>query len=141
MFRVKVHICCNETLHFRYRYRNIRLPCTAAPSIASDTYHHSYHKRCTGSRPHYPILLCTICTPICLAGCLDFEFPQNPDLLKIFVFIFFDKTYLQKPHCVTIENISSNKKQLQLRFVLKNKYLKSKVKRINLKLSLLYQLK
>ena len=28
----------------------------------------------------------------------------------IYVFIFFDKTYLQKPHCVTIENISSNKK-------------------------------
>ena len=28
----------------------------------------------------------------------------------ISVFIFFDKTYLQKPHCVTIENISSNKK-------------------------------
>ena len=25
------------------------------------------------------------------------------------VFIFFDKTYLQKPHCITIENISSSK--------------------------------
>ena len=24
-------------------------------------------------------------------------------------FYFFDKTYLQKPHCVMIENISSNK--------------------------------
>ena len=31
------------------------------------------------------------------------------DLLKISAFIFFDKTYLQKPHCVAIENISSNK--------------------------------
>ena len=39
-----------------------------------------------------------------------------------------------------IENISSNK-NLQLRFVLKNKDLKSKVRRINLKLILLYQLK
>ena len=59
----------------------------------------------------------------------------------ISAFIFFDKTYLQKPHCVTIENISSNKKKLQLRFVLKNKDLKGKVRRINLKLTLLYQLK
>ena len=33
----------------------------------------------------------------------------NADLLKISVFIFFDKTYLQKPHCVMIKNISSNK--------------------------------
>ena len=59
----------------------------------------------------------------------------------MFVFIFFDKTYLQKPLCVTVENISSNKKWLQLRFVFKNKDLKSKVRRINLKLILLYQLK
>ena len=33
---------------------------------------------------------------------------QNADLLMIS--IFFDKTYLQKPHWVTIENTSSNKK-------------------------------
>ena len=39
------------------------------------------------------------------------------------------------------ENVSSNKMQLQLRFVLKNKDLKSKVKTINLKLILLNQLK
>ena len=40
-----------------------------------------------------------------------------------------------------IENISSNKMQLQLRFVLKNKDLKSMVRRINLKLILFNQLK
>ena len=51
--------------------------------------------------------------------------------------IFVDKTYLQKPHCVTIENISSNKKKLQLRFVLKNKDLKGKVRIINLKLTVI----
>ena len=45
MFRVKVHIRHNETLFFRYWCHNIFLPCTAAPSIASDTYHNSYHKR------------------------------------------------------------------------------------------------
>ena len=39
------------------------------------------------------------------------------------------------------ENISSNKTQLQLRFVLKNKALKSKVRRINLKWILLNQWK
>ena len=33
----------------------------------------------------------------------------NADLLKISVFNFFDKTYLQKPHCTMIEDISSNK--------------------------------
>ena len=33
----------------------------------------------------------------------------NADLLKISVFVFFDKTYLQKPHCIMIENTSSNK--------------------------------
>ena len=34
----------------------------------------------------------------------------NADLLKISsVFIFFDKTYLQKSHCIMTENISSNK--------------------------------
>ena len=33
----------------------------------------------------------------------------NADLLKISIFIFFDKTYLQKPHYIMIENISSNK--------------------------------
>ena len=48
----------------------------------------------------------------------------NADLTKISVFIFFDKTYLQKPHCIMIEYISSNKAQLQLRFVFKNKDLK-----------------
>ena len=55
------------------------------------------------------------------------------NVLKISV--FFDKTYLQKPYCVTIENISSNKTKLQLSFVLKNKDLKS------LKLILINQLK
>ena len=34
-------------------------------------------------------------------------------------FIFFGKTYLQKPHCAMIENISNDK--TQLRFFLKNK--------------------
>ena len=33
----------------------------------------------------------------------------NADLQKISAFVFFDKTYIQKPHCVMIENISSNK--------------------------------
>ena len=33
----------------------------------------------------------------------------NADLLKISIFIFFDKTYLQKPQCVMAENIPSNK--------------------------------
>ena len=33
----------------------------------------------------------------------------NANLRKISVFIFFDRTYLQKPHCVMIENMSSNK--------------------------------
>ena len=37
------------------------------------------------------------------------DYLGNADLLKKSVFIFFNKTYLQKPHCVTIENISSNK--------------------------------
>ena len=46
------------------------------------------------------------------------------DLTKISVFIFFDKTHWQKPHCIMIEYISSNKTQLQLRFVFKNKDLK-----------------
>ena len=50
----------NETLHFRYRYHNIRPPCTAFPSIASDTCHHSYHKQSISFRPRHPILLCTI---------------------------------------------------------------------------------
>ena len=40
-----------------------------------------------------------------------------------------------------IENISSSKMQLQLRFVLKNKDLKSKVRRVNLKWIMLNQLK
>ena len=47
----------------------------------------------------------------------------------------------KKKNCVMTENVSSNKMQLQLRFVLKNKDLKSKVKTINLKLILLNQLK
>ena len=33
----------------------------------------------------------------------------NADLLKVSAFIFFDKTSLQKPYHVMIENISSNK--------------------------------
>ena len=33
----------------------------------------------------------------------------NADLLKISVFIFSDKTNLQKLHCEVIENIWSNK--------------------------------
>ena len=33
----------------------------------------------------------------------------NADLLKVSAFIFFDKTSLQKPYYVMIENISSNK--------------------------------
>ena len=49
----------------------------------------------------------------------------NADLLKISFFIFFDKTYLEKPQCIMIENTSINKMYLQLRFVLKNKDLKS----------------
>ena len=40
-----------------------------------------------------------------------------------------------------MENILNNKKLLKLTFVLKNKDLNSKVRRINLKLTLLYQLK
>ena len=63
----------------------------------------------------------------------------NRDLLKISVFIFFDKIYSQRTHCVTIENIFSNKKLMQLSF--KNKDLKCKVRRSNLKLILLYHLK
>ena len=45
--------------------------------------------------------------------------------------------HLQKPHCVMNEYISSNKRLPQLRFVLENKDLKSKVRRINLKWILL----
>ena len=56
----------------------------------------------------------------------------NADLLKISFFIFFDKTYLEKPECIMIENTSINKMYLQLRFVLKNKDLKSNI-RISLK--------
>ena len=33
----------------------------------------------------------------------------NADLLKVSAFIFFDKTSLQKPYHIMIENISSNK--------------------------------
>ena len=33
----------------------------------------------------------------------------NADLIKISVFVFFDKTYLQKPHWIMIENITSDK--------------------------------
>ena len=39
---------------------------------------------------------------------INFLLP-NAELLKISVSTFFDETYLQKPHCITIENISSNK--------------------------------
>ena len=38
----------------------------------------------------------------------------NADLLKISIFIFFTGTYLQKSQCVMVENIPSNKAQLQL---------------------------
>ena len=34
---------------------------------------------------------------------------QNADLLKKSVFIFFDKTSLQKAHCIITENASSKK--------------------------------
>ena len=44
-------------------------------------------------------------------------------------------------HCIMIETMSSDPKQLKLRFVLKIKDLKSKVRRINLKLIMLNQLK
>ena len=64
----------------------------------------------------------------------------NADLLKISFFIFFDKTYLEKPECIMIENTSINKMYLQLRFVLKNKDLKSNI-RISLKWILLNHLK
>ena len=30
------------------------------------------------------------------------------NVLSYFLCLFFDKTYLQKPHCVMIENTSSN---------------------------------
>ena len=39
---------------------------------------------------------------------INFLLP-HAELLKISVFAFFDETYLQKYHCVMIENISSNK--------------------------------
>ena len=32
----------------------------------------------------------------------------NADILKISIFVFFDDTYLQKPQCVMVGNISSN---------------------------------
>ena len=43
----------------------------------------------------------------------------NTDLLKRSVFIFFNKKYLQKPHPVMMEIISSNKTWLQLKLVFK----------------------
>ena len=43
----------------------------------------------------------------------------NANLLKIPFFTFFDKSYLEKRHCITIENISNKKMQLkQLKLVL-----------------------
>ena len=39
----------------------------------------------------------------------------NADSVKTSVFIVFDKTYLQKPNYVIIENISSNKKTCKVR--------------------------
>ena len=48
---------------------------------------------------------------------------RNADLLTISVFIFLGKTYLQKPHCLTIKNISSNKAGVKI-FLKKNKNLK-----------------
>ena len=58
---------------------------------------------------------------------------NDPPFIKNISLIVLDKTYLQKPNCVMIENISSNKMKPQLRFILKNKDMKSKVRRINLK--------
>ena len=55
------------------------------------------------------------------------------------IYLFFDKTYLQKPHCVMVENVSSNKTLALLRFFLKHKDLKSKVRRISLNWILLNQ--
>ena len=52
-----------------------------------------------------------------------------------------DIFFLDKQNCIMIENISSSKSQLQLRFAFKHKNLKSKVRRINLKWILLNQLK
>ena len=39
----------------------------------------------------------------------------NADSVKTSVFIVFDKTYLQKPNYVMIENISGNKKTCKVR--------------------------
>ena len=49
--------------------------------------------------------------------------------IKDICLYLFGKTYLQKPHCITTENILSNKmqQQLQLRFVLENKDLKKQL--------------
>ena len=85
MFRVKVHIRRNETLHFRYRYRNIRLPCTAAPSIPSDTYHHSYHKQSIGFRLHHPF-------------CVPFTFPFSFPVVWALNFLdwFSNRSFVDK---------------------------------------------
>ena len=53
---------------------------------------------------------------------------------------FLIKHIYREAHCVTTENVSSNQTDLQLRFVLINKDLESKVRRINLKLVPLNQL-
>ena len=85
MFRVKVHIRRNETLHFRYRYRNTRLPCTAAPSIPSDTYHHSYHKQSIGFRLHHPF-------------CVPFTFPFSFPVVWALNFLdwFSNRSFVDK---------------------------------------------
>ena len=59
---------------------------------------------------------------------------------KYLALSFFDKTFTEDPLRNDWKYIKSQKK-LQLRFVLKNKNLKSKVRNINLKLILVYQLK
>ena len=53
--------------------------------------------------------------------------------------MFFDKTYLQKPHWVMIENISSNKAYMQLILALKNKDVGQK-KKVRLEKSSLSEL-
>ena len=61
------------------------------------------------------------------------------DLIKISDFILFDKKYLLRYHYAMIEDISSNKTQLQLRFVLKNKDLKRKIIQLKLILHKLFK--
>ena len=39
----------------------------------------------------------------------NYQFPINKFFIYLFIYLFIDKTYLQKPHCITTEKISSNK--------------------------------